>query len=456
MKTSKILKSLFLIIGCSLTGSSQSQIYKDFDLSSFITPDIVRNELDFSLNSSGNIRDYQAKSNDYASLNADFGTDLFRIKNSRPYKGSQKLSFIFNGTYQNDKFNNEKKRNRNITLSYNSDNRFYKPNKLFFGLSGNAYVNHNGYTNKTVKEDKNKANTALVYLGVGVGKGRIEPVTDARQAIYILDNLSKKGILERKLTNEEILALAKEIAIVKNKRFFDSRLRLIDEITEVDSFFVNNGLLKSSGASYFTTLYDYWMYGDRFERSAGLEFYAGLGGFYQHHFNKQNENEPFRENRYQPLTRLTLSMTYEKPVNLYWQHSAYLSLLGEYSIREANYYTDKKAINKYDDYATTLTGYYKWGYYPTSRTNINFGIQELLGWNGSKIRNDGDDLTGSLNSETNVNLAIYYYFSPQLRLATEANAGIYCSKWIPSVYENDKFQVGWRGNFMLTLTYSLF
>jgi len=51
-------------------------------------------------------------------------------------------------------------------------------------------------------------------------------------------------VLNRKLTTEEIHAFAQTISTVKNKRFLDARLRMIDEITTVDSVLVNMGVLR--------------------------------------------------------------------------------------------------------------------------------------------------------------------------------------------------------------------
>ena len=66
---------------------------------------------------------------------------------------------------------------------------------------------------------------------IGWGIGRIENVTDARQAIYILEDFKKNGILSRDLTKDELFEFAQLISTVKNKRFLDSRLHRIDEIT---------------------------------------------------------------------------------------------------------------------------------------------------------------------------------------------------------------------------------
>ena len=129
MKKGKIISSLVFVLGCYFT--SHAQTYEHFDLSSFITPDIVRNELDFSLNSSGLIQDNKGSSQDHSSLGGDFGTAFNRIKNTRPYWGKQEGRILLNGKYARDKSNDYKANEYQTSFSYYTDNRFYKTNKRF-------------------------------------------------------------------------------------------------------------------------------------------------------------------------------------------------------------------------------------------------------------------------------------------------------------------------------------
>ncbi|MEY8488422.1 hypothetical protein [uncultured Parabacteroides sp.] len=455
MKKGKIISSLVFVLGCYFT--SHAQTYEHFDLSSFITPDIVRNELDFSLNSSGLIQDNKGSSQDHSSLGGDFGTAFNRIKNTRPYWGKQEGRINLNGKYARDKSNDYKANEYQTSFSYYTDNRFYKTNKRFWSLSGNlfGYVNGNKQDQPSYQKYKSKYFSGDVSLGIG--KGRIESVTDARQAIYILDNLSKKGVLKRQLTNNEILELSKLIAIVKNKRFFDSRLRMIDEVSAVDSFFVTNRLLESSGASYFTTLYDYWMYGDRFERGAGLVFSGSILGGYGHTRSdniRENNNDNSGSKSTIPFAGALFTMEYEKPVNLYWQQSASLSLRGQYERTSSNDpYIENDPHLKLNQYSTQFSGSYNWGYYPNSRTNLNWGIREFLYWRDIDYMNTKQTSNNNYwNTSTELYFKTYYYFSPQIRLSADVRGGLEYIK-----YKHwDTGQLGWNGSFQLTFTYSLF
>ena len=55
MKKRRVIIMTALCLVGSLSGFSQ--LYQDFNLSEYITPDIVRNELDFTLKSAGSFDD---------------------------------------------------------------------------------------------------------------------------------------------------------------------------------------------------------------------------------------------------------------------------------------------------------------------------------------------------------------------------------------------------------------
>jgi len=98
-----------------------------------------------------------------------------------------------------------------------------------------------------------------------------------------------------------------------------------------------------------------------------------------------------------------------------------------------------------------FSGSYKWGYYPNSRTNLNWGIRENLHW----LKIDKTERTPNYaywNTVTELYFQTYYYFSPQIRLSADVRGGLEYSKykyW-------DTGQLGWNGSFELTFTYSLF
>lgn len=351
-------------------------------------------------------------------------------------------------------------RNYDVGLYYTNSSRFYGDDYegLFFETGGKASFLAEGTKRFGDGADQPHNNTSKVLelsVPLRVGKGRIERVEDARQAIYILENLSKRKVLSRELTGEEIDAFARVISAVKNKRFFDARLRLIDEVTAVDSFLVASGALASGGAAYFTTLYDYWMYGDLFERKSGTEISGGVRPvFYYDKADMDYEDYAIRDYGTKQLGSGVIAdvrLDYEKPTSLYWQHSAYAQLYGRYNYTHFDYDGESwPSTTKRDVYVAGLSGSYAFGYYPNSRTNVNFGVRENLTWQKFNERDSYEDYDPFVSSRTDLFLNLYYYFSPQLRLAAEGNLGYQYSG-----QENIDYS-RWTGNFVLTLTYSLF
>lgn len=449
-----LMKTRQTIFGIALLAaglsSAWAQEYKDYDIGSYRLPDITRNELDFSLNSNGNFKDY-AKGGDQASVNGDFKVDFNRYRNARSFRGKQNAAFSLSGDYSKNGMG-EKNSKYALGLFYSNSSRFYgaDPEGWFFETGGNFSFLMAGdkQFGEVETESKNTSKDVALSIPLRVGKGRVERVEDARQAIYILENLAKRKVLNRRLTDAEIDEFARLISTVKNKRFFDARLRMIDEVTAVDSFLTRSGALASGGAAYFTTLYDYWMYGDLFERKSGTEISGGIRPGYT--FGKYDVPYPseYESRAKHPSIEADVRLDYERPLSLYWQNSAWVSLSGGYERWNREYLVPERPESEEDVYGARLSGRYAFGYYPTSRTNINLGIEERLGWD--KHEGGAGEELSYMSTNTSLTLDMYYYFSPQLRLAAEARLGYY------HMDEKSMDYARWHGNFALTLTYSLF
>lgn len=449
MKTRQSIFGIALL--AAALSSASAQEYNGYDIGSYRLPDITRNELDFSLNSEGGFTDYAKSGGNQASIDGDFKVDFNRYRNARSFRGRQNAALSLSGDYSKDGMG-EKNNKYVLGLSYYNSSRFYGENPAgwFFETGGNFSFLMAGTKRFGEVEQKSKGTSKDVALSIPlrVGKGRIERVEDARQAVYILENLSKRKVLNRRLTDDEIEEFARLISTVKNKRFLDARLRMIDEVTAVDSFLTRSGALASGGAAYFTTLYDYWMYGDLFERKSGTEISGGIRpGFSYGKYDKPYPSE-YESRTKHPSIEADIRLDYERPLSLYWQNSAWVSLSGGYERWNREYLVPEEPEVKEDIYGARLSGRYAFGYYPTSRTNINLGIEERLGW--EKHASGAGEEVSYMSTNTSLTLDMYYYFSPQLRLAAEGRLG-YC-------YMDEKAldYTRWQGSFALTLTYSLF
>lgn len=475
MKKKIITSSIFCFLCGVLSFDISAQEYK-YDISKYYTPDIVRNQLDFSFNTNNSFSNSKAKVDTtrttYSTqLNGTIAPNFTTYTNTRKRVSLLQINGQFSGSYSKNGAtyqSSNKSSQTNDYLNLNYSNHFYNSSNQFLslGISSSFQADINNTTqelNSTTSKGSSKSYVLNIYPAIGVGVGRIESVEDARQAIYILDDFSKKGVLTRQLNNDEIFQLSQLISHVKNKRFLDSRLHLTDEITSVDSFFVSNKLLDKSGTPYFTSLYDNWQYGALYSRKSGQLFEVTFTPSYNWNYKNDSPVGNYFPsiNRKSLNAALILTYTYEKPVNLNWQHSVSASLKGITSL-ENNTNTEVFNINEtnsigaltgFDNRSINLNGSYTLGFYPNTRTyfsaNVsqNFQLLQLKG-----VSNYDSNSEKLFASVTSINFNTYYYLSQQLRLSFRVSlTNNYANE---SIFKNSSNYL--YGEFGGTLSYSFF
>jgi len=470
MKKTFIFGFIFCFFFAALSFNASAQEYKNFDLSKYYTPDIVRNQLDlntsFSNSLSSNISENDSSVRQASNWNL---MPVFnRYKNTRKQQTAFNLELKSNGTsngsinLSNTNSVSYLNANNDITLNYSS--LFYNKKKLFLSLRlhgdyfGYIYKRH--YTNNTNKTSESD-NTFNLIPQVGIGLGRIEQVTDARQAIYILDELNKKRLLKKDLSQDEIFKFAQGISKVKNKRFFDARLRKIEEITTVDSLL--SEYIYSQNAAYFTTLNDMWEYGAINERKSGQRFEMSLSSpIYYHNQSNTNYTIDYLEKVLGSTFGGALSLTYifEKPVAINWQHSVYANLDIHKKIGNSvsTKHTGSNSTTDADIYGSTINATYELRYYPNTRTSYSLITSESSTVDNQNLSDKYFDNSsiGFRNTISNSNLytgiSANHYFSPQLKLS--AYAGMSLSSYRNSLKISTESNASARLGF--SVTYSLF
>lgn len=468
---SRFILSLFIIVLVNLY-SLRAQEYKEFDLGAYYTPDIVRYELTLNGSNKGafdkNIDGLNSNEID-GYINSDFNS----------YKSTRKLIRVINGGLG---FNGNSSFKEGLVSGlteksayiYNSGGvginyQLYNPAKQFVTFGGGCNY---GLRSDTFNKDDSLNNSDFgrshnfwtnINLQVGAGIGRIENVTEAQQAVFMADALTKKSILSRDINRAELFSLAQEMSRIKNKRFLDSRLRLMDEVSHVDSFLVSTKLITKSDSRYFTTLYDIWLYGAAFERLSGqtlvFRIYSNLYAStsqakYSYEISEiANYDEIFQG--FSSENYISLIYQYEKPLNQRWQHSVSAQLNGvldTYNARSDNQInndtTSSISLNKWASLAVN----YKLGFYPNTRTNFYLKIDQRLFsyFYRSSNYNSYSQIDDKISfvSETNFELGAYYYLSPQLRLSASAN--LYNHSNLNDI--NNPL----RGNYSIGLSYAFF
>ena len=455
------MKNLLLLFVFFIPISAFAQ-YENYKLEDYVNPDYKRQELDFKFNLGGDISSWKqqnrgwdyiwSRNNESIAGNANIA--YHKWKNSLEFQGLTAISSSISGAYDNKEEDNSAIKSNDIraSIDFSHTGLYYSNDKKFIEFSPYAGFIYQDMNDKDKNSDyqlKTEWDNLNIHVGfrIGIGKGRIEYVEDARQAVYILQDLQEKGLLKKILTDDEVNAFARQMTSVKMKRQFDSRIRLIEEISAVDSFLVANGYIDNThSAPYFTSLYDNWMYAGLIRRQSGSRFSVGLRPGYYYSQNKHKQNyTPLREGlanhdykNYNSDIRgaLYADYKYEKPENLYWQRSAEIS---------ADVNLGKVRNNDSNNLESQLYGAYSIGYYPNSRTSISGGVSEYLYYN---------NYNNFISTVTSLGIDIYYYLSPQLRISGDCGLSYNFSRYVDDNYNMyNKYP---NISFGASLTYSIF
>lgn len=418
----------------SINGFSQEN---GFNLSKYKLPDLKRRTLETNFNFSGtnNYRKipdkphYDGKEIANNLYNGDIYVDYRYFLNNSELQRESRFGLNFSSDLSNKKNDNEliEKHNQFTPSSYyrlvnrkyykglsfietNIDlNYQYDYSKLFSTLFGTE-------TNET---ETLQTHTILGNVPLKLGKGRIEPVQDARHAVYIFEELSKIGKITSAKTDEEIIEFAHLISELKNERFFDFRLRRMAELERLDSFLVSNNHISEQDIEYFTTLSDYWAYGNRPFRKSGTRFSVVLKPGFYYYYNNNPLDMQFNAANYNQHAFLLdggIEFTHEKPVNLYWQHSIDVEIFA--GIIEGNYNSTEYPLEHKVRIPNFQINYYQsFGYYPNTRTDVRFrySVQYKQVFDASPMANEITGIEGQ-GAKAATYLIINYYISPRVRL----------------------------------------
>ncbi len=427
--------------------------YDNFDLSKYKLPDIKRHQLDFDF----------GLNNNYSSYDKEDDNDLSRFKmeqklsvgygyflNSR--KSQKNYNVNISNNLKTEKFKgyeDEPYRNGNIDLNLNLylNNYFYlNEDQWFFHFQPVLNFSYDQENTKLTDFDKKNYSPfefgdGIAYpivgvesydwsvyikptLNLGFGYGRIEQVGDVRHAIYIVEELANKNRMNKVLSEDEILELAIRISKLKNKRFFDSRLRQMYELQSLDTFLIESGVIDIRDAVYFTTLSDMWGYGDQ-NRSAGTRISFDISGGLDHNYAKDYEKKydtyemQFAENelnfstKYQTLAAV-VNLESVKPIGLKLQR--YFSLSSTY-IDIIDY-----RLSGYEDHAGSyldnwliVSASYQLQWYLNTRTSAKVNVNLTYSESNEDVYDSNYKAYNNEYLKGRLLGSIYYYFSPRLR-----------------------------------------
>jgi hypothetical protein len=424
----------WFVLLSSICLSSYGQ-YEEFDLSKFYLPDLERRTLEtdfnfFGKNNSDNI-EYENidQERQDRSLSGNLSLTYRVYKNTRVYQRNNQFGLQWGSYFSKNEIDQGYTKSNTFYpgLSWIRTNRkYFKPN-TFFEVNQNLDMLYSFY--KYEVDPESETSTDYDYkeyslsgqLPLKVGKGRIEPIQDARHAIYLLEELSKINRLREAQSDEEVMAFGQFIAKIKNKRFFDSRIKRMAEIEAVDSFLTANNYTQEKDARFFATLGDYWDYGAGPTRRAGQRISLVFQpGYYLYGYNGNNGYIGDGKINFNALTLdAGIEFAYEKPISLYWQNSINAYLTGGYVLGKKDNQIDD--IENDVSIPNMIAGVkQRVGYYPNTRTYASFGIgaQHVL----MDVEVEKDENSSGKRNRTSIeaDFSIQYYFSPRFRLSASA------------------------------------
>ncbi|NDW12583.1 hypothetical protein D0T50_06725 [Bacteroides sp. 214] len=459
MNKIKILLALLITLFsmCDMHGQDN----KDYNLKAYEVPDIARNTLDFSLMATGAYHKSKHEIDDLTSkaysFSGGFKSMFNRYTDTRKFFGSHKaLLGIHNYKARTpattDMDYESKQKTFYANVYYSNISRFYFKDNFFFATGGSLQYEFNRMKIRSYTE---KETTLQAEIPVGIGMGRMKNVTEVHQAIYILQELTKKNILKRELSSDETLALAQIMATAKNKRFLNAGKRMRTEVNQVDSFFIANNMFADNTTAYSTILRDFWKTSDLFERKAGIVYSAGINTSYNYQKKKMEEpglsrngsmdNDWFSFNPF-------LLLQYENPVSVHWQHTATLSPNFDYTEIKSG---DNENTNK----GFQIDALYRLGFYPTPRTNISLTATEKMRWGKHAFKYSIQPTTNStsFSASTQLALDLCYYVTHNIRVTGSATLQhSYSKSKIPLLDTNPYVIKGITASYMIGLAYVLY
>lgn len=313
---------------------------------------------------------------------------------------------------------------------------YYSAKNFFFEMG--ATVNYSGSIIDDIigmNDSRNVLaghnNTVLAYAPIKLGKGRIENVSSAQQAVFILEELVKQGRVRSDISPEEITLFADYICRLNSRRYFDTRLQRIEEIESLDSFMVAQQLTVDRDAHFYTSLNDMWSYGNNVNRLAGNKAaFVFIPGYSCDIMKIEMNGIEADMFHWAPMLDVGLELDHACPIGLHWQNNIEMDIFAGIKSETSSMLFNSDTIVENDvNYRVMLSQ--DLTYIPDTRTDVSLGYYvnyaNILGTYDKNfmnmLRQGGDYLTCGLDLGAN------YYISPRFRLNLSINMAY---QWVDS------------------------
>lgn len=455
-KKLKLMKHSFPLLLLVIIQISAFAQYDNIDLSKYELPNIKRHQLDFNFESNGSTHNQTLYMNNEGSQKHESESSSFKgvgDLNYSFYRNSSRFqinancnsNFGYSKTERRNTFSlSEEKSNLNTRFSAEYDVKYFIGNRQWF-LTAIPSITLDFDNDKDHIDDvRSKDNYFKGQCGIGAGIGRIEQVQDYKHGILLLQELEKRGVAKRQLSEEEILEFSALLSELKNKRLFDSRKRKQADLEAIHTYLVENGVVNEQlGMSYFLGLEDIWVFGDLQVRGSGKQLKLTVTPGYTHWKGEVDGTESYKLENFKLYSSLTYDM--KIPLSLKWQNNNYIGM----SYR----FTDKLTeTNGSIGGAKYYSGFYMasaFGFYPNTRTYFSLsGFLELAN-SSEKDLLDDERYQGRLQFRTSA----YYYISERLRLEGFISYINSVNGVFNGDIENSKYD---HFNYNITFSYAIF
>jgi hypothetical protein len=390
--------------------------------------------LNFGVNADGRKQNNYNVSNSYGNaLSGNFNASLFTTKSTNNLLQTISTGFATSGaSAKSTSFSSTNKlKSLNILPSFFINNKWYAKNKFVeIGASFSDAFSTSRATDDRVIIQERLYNSNFIggQLMLGVGKGRLENITDMQNAIWLHNVLLKDGNLKRKLNEDEIIGLARTITTSNNRRVLDGRKRIQFILKNIDSYLQSKEAINKTDINYFSNLNDIVFFANNTARQTGTEKYIRVIPALANYYSKE-------ENRITPLTSTTqndngaevvlkIGLQKYKPLSLMHQldyGAAAKANYGKSNSRYRNYTnTNLNFTFDYDDEwkKIGLDYFVRYSIFPNTRTVIDV---DLKGENGYQLLNGFNELYHTAILAANASYFISYNTRLNINLGTTYN-----------------------------------
>ncbi len=391
------------------------------------------NAYNFGIGANGGQRNFYAANNDMSrAVSGSLSANYFTAKSTDKLLQTASMGFATNGNSlkSTGTSNIDKSNGFGIVPSFGINNKWYFNNKFVEIAPYFTYAYSSSHTKKLLSpiQDANGNNRSMNgSITIGVGKGRLENITDMQNAIWLHKILLKEGDLKQKLSDEEIIGLAKTITNANNRRVLDGRKRLQYILQKVDGYMQSKELISKTDIHYFSNLNDVLFFANNTVRQAGTEKYIRfIPSFvnnktkFEQHIIPTSSNKSIVDGA---EIVMKIGLQQYKPLNLSHHIDYGAAVKLNYGKAKENYTSFLNANVDYnyklkDEWRKVgLDYFFRYSIIPNTRTNINFNLQAENGYqwhNGfnqvyhSVVFGAGADYFISYNTRFNFNIGTIY------------------------------------------------